>query len=109
MPGRGIYEAVKQAIQHVVAPQLQELKGDITGFRGEIADELTGLRAEVAGLRAEMHQIEKRMEVGLISIRSEMNVRFAAVDEMFLQRLDDTSKRFEAALEIRERMAAPEA
>ena len=53
MPGRGIYDTVKQAIQEVIAPQLQELRGDITGFRGDIGGELTGLRAE-------MRQIEKR-------------------------------------------------
>jgi hypothetical protein len=69
MPGRGIYETVKQAIQDVAAPQLQELKGDIAGFRGEIASESTGPRAEIAGLCAEMHQIEKRMEEGFTSIR----------------------------------------
>jgi hypothetical protein len=72
MPGPGIYDTVKQAIQDVVAPQLQELKGDIAGLRGEIV-----------GLRGEMRQIEKGMEDGFSSIRSEMNVRFAALDEKF--------------------------
>jgi predicted nucleic acid-binding Zn-ribbon protein len=98
MPGRGIYETVKQAIQDVVVPQLQELRGDIAGLRGEIV-----------GLRGEIRQIEKRMEDGLASIRSEMNVRFAALDEKFTQRLDFTNKRLEEALEIRERLAALEA
>jgi hypothetical protein len=97
MPGRGVYETVKQAIQEVVAPQLQELKGDIAGLRGEIV-----------GLR-EMRQIEKRMEDGFTSLRSEMHVRFAALDEKFIQRLDHTNKRLEEALEIRERLAVLEA
>jgi len=98
MPGRGIYNTVEQAIQDVVAPQLQELKGDIAGLRGEMA-----------GLRGEMRQIEKRLEDGFTSIRSEMNVRFGALDEKFTQRLDSTNKRLEEALEIRERLAALEA
>ena len=102
MPGRGIYDTVKQAIQEVIAPQLQELRGDITGFRGDIGGELTGLRAE-------MRQIEKRMEDGFNSIRSEMNVRFGALDEKLIERLDYTNKRLENALEIRERLAALEA
>jgi hypothetical protein len=109
MPGRGIYEAVKPAIQGVAAPQLQELKGDIAGFRTEIAGELTGLRAEVAGLHAEMHRVEKRMEDGFISQRSEMNVRFAALDEKFIQRLDYTNMQLDEVLEIRERLEAREA
>jgi hypothetical protein len=98
MPGRGVYETVKQAIQEVVAPQLQELKGDIAGLRGEIV-----------GLWGEMRQIEKRMEDGFTSLRSEMNVRFAALDEKFIQRLDHTNKRLEEALEICERLAVLEA
>jgi chromosome segregation ATPase len=109
MPGRGIYDTVKQAIQDIVAPQLQELKGDIAGFRGEIKGEITGLRAEITGLRAEVRQIEKRMEDGFASIRNEMSVRFAALDEKFSQRLDHTNQRLDDALEIRERLAALEA
>ena len=61
MPGHGIYDTVRQAIQDVIARQLQELRGDITGFCGEIGGELTGLRAE-------MRQIEKRMEDGFNSM-----------------------------------------
>jgi hypothetical protein len=131
MPGCGIYETVKQAIQDVVAPQLQELKG------------------EIVGLRSEVRQIEKRMEEGFTSVRAEMNVRFGALDEKFTQRigaldekliqrigavdqridsldekfiqrmnsldekvtqrLDYTNKRLDEALEIRERLAALEA
>ena len=46
------------------------------------------------------------MEDGFASIRNEMNVRFAALDEKFTQCLDYTNKRLEAMLEIRERRAA---
>ncbi len=105
MPGRGIYDTVKQAIQDVVAPQLQELKGEIAGLRGEMS-----------GLRGELRQIEKRMEEGFSagrnevnSLRNEMNARLSALDEKFSSRLDYTNKRLEEALEIRERLAALEA
>ena len=98
IPGCGIYDTVRQAIQDVVVPQLQELRG---GHRGITWSECP--------LRGEIRQIEKRMEDGLTSIRNEMNVRFAALDEKFTQRLDYTNKRLEDGLEIRERLAALEA
>ncbi len=63
MAERGIYNMLQQAIQDVVAPQPQELKGEIVGLRGEI------------------RQIVKRMEEGFAagrnkvnSLRNEMNV-----------------------------------
>lgn len=95
---KGTYETVKQAIQDVIAPQLQELKGEIAGLRGEIKGEIAGLRGElkgeIAGLRGEMRQIEKRMEEGFGALRSEIAI---------------TNKRIDEALNIRERLAALEA
>ncbi|MGH7908159.1 MAG: hypothetical protein ACREP6_16180 [Candidatus Binataceae bacterium] len=61
MAGKGIYDTVKQAIQDVVAPQMQELKGEISGMRGE------------------MRQIEKRMEEGFAAVRSELHSEIGAV------------------------------
>jgi prefoldin subunit 5 len=61
MAAKGLYETVKQAIQDVVAPQVQELKGEISGLRGE------------------MRQVEKRMEEGFIAIRNEMRSEIGAV------------------------------
>ena len=51
MAGKGLYDTVKQAIQDVLAPQIQELK------------------VEISGLRGEMRQLEKRMEEGFSSVR----------------------------------------
>ncbi len=79
---KGTYEAVKQAIQDVTAPELQELKGGIAA-----------LKSEIAGLRGEMRQLEKRMEEG-----------FAHLNQL----IDMTNKRIDA-LKIRERLAAVEA
>jgi predicted nucleic acid-binding Zn-ribbon protein len=90
MARNNINETIKQAIQDVIAPQLQELKGEIAGLRGEIA----GVRGEIAGLRGEMRQIEKRMEEGFIALRGEIGY---------------TNKRIDEALDIRERLAALEA
>jgi hypothetical protein len=113
---KGTYEAVKQAIQDLIAPQLQELKGEITGLRGEFKSEVVGLRGEfkgeigelksevaglrgelkgeIGGLRGEMRQLEKRMEEGFASLN---------------QRIDASNKCIDEALEIRERLAAVEA
>jgi phage host-nuclease inhibitor protein Gam len=100
---------VKQAIQDVLAPELQELKEEIAGLRGDCPGEFGALRAEVAGVHGEIRQIEKPMENGLTSIRTEMNVRCAALGEKFTPRLDYTNKRLEDAPEIRERLAVLEA
>ena len=63
MRGRGIYDTVKQAIQDVVAPQLVELNGDITGLRDEIAGEVKGVCAEIAGLGNERPLVRTRRQI----------------------------------------------
>jgi hypothetical protein len=59
MPGRGLYDTVKQAIQDVVAPQLQELKGDIAGLRGDIV----GLVGEARQIKSAWKMALPRSEV----------------------------------------------
>lgn len=55
MPARGFYDTAKQAIQHGLGPRGKESQGEITGLRGE------------------MRQLEKRLEEGLSSPRSELH------------------------------------
>ena len=37
MAARGVYETVKQAIQDVIAPDLERIKGQLTGVDGRLA------------------------------------------------------------------------
>lgn len=68
MAFRGTYDTIKQTIQDVIAPQLQELKGDIAGLRGE----MDGLHGEMSGLRGEMRQLEKRVDEQMDGLEKRM-------------------------------------
>ena len=83
MAAKGVYETVKQAIQDVIAPDLERIKG-----------QLTGLHARISGL-------EKRVDDGLRAVHD----RIDAVKDQ----LEHSNKRLDEALNIRERLAALEA
>ena len=70
MPWMNVYGSVRQAIQDLVAPEIQKLHGEIKRLDGK----LEGIDAKIEGLRAEM------------------NVRFDAVDRRF----EGVDRRFEA-------------
>jgi chromosome segregation ATPase len=50
---KGTYDTIKQAIQDLIAPQLERITG------------------EIAGLKTEVRSLEKRMEEGFTSLRGE--------------------------------------
>jgi hypothetical protein len=56
-----VYQAVKQAMQDLVAPQIESLKGDIAGLRGE----MSGIRGEMNGIRAEIRALDERLTIAL--------------------------------------------
>lgn len=78
-----VYQAVKDAMQDLIAPQLASLQGEIAAVRGE----MTGFRGEMGSLRAEMG-----------SLRGELLAHITRLDE-----------RITIALDLRERIAAIEA
>jgi predicted nucleic acid-binding Zn-ribbon protein len=66
---RFLYDAVRQTSADVIAPQLQELRGEIVGLRGEmrrlekrIDDGVASLRSEIASVRNELVQLRKRLD-----------------------------------------------
>jgi HAMP domain-containing protein len=81
-----IYQAVKQAMQDLIAPQLEALKGDIGELRAELHGEIGTVRAEIGQLRAEM-----RGEIGALGSE--------------IRRVDD---KLTWALDLRERIVALE-
>ncbi len=96
-----IYQAVKQAMQDLIAPQIESLKGDIGGLRAEIGAvkaEIGGVRTEIGGVRAEMHT-----EIG--ALRTEMQAGHLALASE-IRRIDD---KLTWALDLRERIVAIEA
>jgi chromosome segregation ATPase len=101
MAAKGVYDTVTQAIQDLIAPDLERIKGQLTG------------------LDARINSLEKRVDEGLGALRSETHAGLRAVNdridalkervEQTNRRLDDTNKRLDEALDIRERLAALEA
>ena len=92
-----IYQSLKQAIQNVIAPEMQQLRGDIHA------------------LHERMNSLEKSIDGRF----SAVDKRFDAVDKRFEsidKRLDSVDKRLDAlafgwrqSTNIRERLAALEA
>ena len=83
MAANGMYDTVKQAIQDLIAPDLERIKGELAGVRTE-------LRAELTAVRAELKAINDRIDT-------------------LKERVTETNKRLDEALNIRERLAAVEA
>ncbi len=94
MAAKGIYETVKQAIQDVVAPDLERIKGQLAGARSELKAELTAVRGEV-----------KAVDDRIASLRNEMHAELRTVSA----RIDALKDRLDEALNIRERLATLEA
>ena len=100
---KGTYETVKQAIQDVIAPDLERIKGQIVALEatvGAVDVKLEALRGEMHGLRNEMHGLRNEMQAGFRSVDD----RIDALKE----RAEHTGRRIDETLEIRERLAALE-
>jgi len=130
--------AIERFIERTLAPRLEELSGEVRGLRGELGQIDKRLTESISSLRnetvARIEALEARIN-GRIDTMSEralaferhVEERFAALDlrlderlAAIDRRLDDklsgldekiasTNKRFDQALDIRERLAALEA
>ncbi len=130
--------AIERFIERTLAPRLEELSGEVRGLRGELGQIDKRLTESISSLRnetvARIEALEARLN-GRIDTMSErasaferhVEERFAALDlrlderlSAMDRRLDDklsgldekiasTNKRFDQALDIRERLAALEA
>src|SRR6266851_1986732 len=127
--------AIERFIERTLAPRLEELSGEVRGLRGELGQIDKRLTESISSLRnetvARIDALEARLN-GRIDTMSErasaferhVEQRFAALDlrlderlAAMDRRLDDklsgldeeiasTNKRFDQALDIRERLAA---
>jgi DNA anti-recombination protein RmuC len=130
--------AIERFIERTLAPRLEELSGEVRGLRGELGqidkrltESITSLRnetvARIETLEARLNgridtmserasAFERHVDERLAAMDRRLDERLAAMD----RRLDDklsgldekiasTNKRFDQALEIRERLAALEA
>jgi len=92
-----IYQTIKQIVQDAVAPEIQELKGEIAGVRGEIV----GVKGEIRGLSDRIDSLEKRLDHRIDSVERRL-------DE-FGKRMGGFERQLEIALDVRERLAVVEA
>ena len=66
-----IYQGLKQAIQDVIAPEIQSLRGDIRAQNGEIK----ALSAEVRALRQNLETLNKRVDDLAYEWRQSLDIR----------------------------------
>jgi prefoldin subunit 5 len=99
-----IYQNLKQAIQDVIAPEMQQLRGEIKA-----------LSAEIGALHQRIDSLEKSIDARFEAVNQRFDAvdkRFDAVDKRFDgvdRRIDLLQQEWPRALDIYERLAALEA
>jgi len=119
MPWVNVYGSVRQAIQDLVAPEIQKLHGEIKKLEGKIE----GIDAKIEGLRGEMNarfdavehrfdavdrrfegvdrrfeSVEKRLESVEFSVKETIGVQIQSMDSKWRE-----------AMDVHERLASLEA
>ena len=84
-----IYQNLKQAIQDVIAPEMQQLRGDIKALSAETAAVRQELTLFQTVVNRQFDAIDKRFD----ALKDDIDKRFDAVDKRF----DAVDKRFDAA------------
>jgi hypothetical protein len=90
----GIYDQIKAAIQDLIAPELQGIRGDIRRLDQKIDDVDARLTTKIDSLHAQMG-----------SMKNELVSEIRRVDV----RIDSVDRELRIAIDIRERLAALEA
>ena len=125
-----VYDQVKQALQDILAPELQGIKGElrrlderisaveakIEGTKHELLAEIKRLEEKTEARFREMDARFKEMETRITALEEKFETKFSALDEKLETRFRELDSKFEGlrhevrtALEIRERLAALEA
>lgn len=90
----GVYEQIKAAIQDLLAPELQAIRGDLRRLDQKIDDADARLTIKIDSLQAQMG-----------SMKNELISEIRRVDV----RIDGMDRELRTAIDIRERLAALEA
>jgi hypothetical protein len=105
MAPKGMYDTVKQAIQDLIAPDLERIKGQLTGVDARISAFEKGVDTRISAL-------EKGVDVRISALEKRVDEGFRAVSDRIdalKERVAETNKRLDEALDIRERLATLEA
>ena len=119
MPWMNVYGSVRQAIQDLVAPEIQKLHGEINRLEGKIEGldgKIEGLDAKIEGLRGEMNArfdaVDRRFEsadrrFGSVEKRLE-SVEFSVKETIGIQ-IQSMDAKWREAMDVHERLATLEA
>ena len=94
MTRMGVYDQIKKALQDIIAPELQSIRGDIRVLDQKIDNLDARLTVRIDALGAQ-----------LTSHRAELLAEIRRVDN----RIDSVEREIRTALDVRERLAALEA
>ena len=110
--GMPVYDQVKQALQDILAPELQGIKGELR----RLDERISAVESKIEGTKHELLAEIKRLEEKTEARFGEMEAKLSALDEKFESRFRELDSKFEGlrhevrtVLEIRERLAALEA
>ena len=87
-----IYQNLKQAIQDVIAPEMQQLRGDIKALSAETAAVRQELTLFQTVVNRQFDAIDKRFD----ALKDDIDKRFDTVDKRFDAAGDAVHTRFEA-------------
>ena len=102
MPWLSIYGSVTQAIQDLVAPEMQALHGEIQKLEGKIEGiegKIEGVVGKIEGIEGKFDGRFKELDAKIDGLRGEMNVRFESVDKQFKsvdRRFESVDKRLDS-------------
>jgi hypothetical protein len=99
-----IYQAVKQAMQDLIAPQLESLKGEIGELRADLRGQIGAVCSEIGELRAELRGEMGSVRGEMGQLRAELRGEIGALGAE-IRRVDD---KLTWALDLRERIVALE-
>jgi chromosome segregation ATPase len=109
---KGTYDTIKQAIQDLIAPQLERISGEIAGLKTEVRSLEKRMEEGQSFLHQEIGSLREEVRQGNGGLRGEMNSlreEIRSLREETRQGLAYTNKRLDESAEIRERLAALEA
>jgi len=96
-----IYQAVKQAMQDLIAPQLESLKGEVAAVRVDIQ------RVEEK-LSGEIRRVDDKLSGEILHLDEKLSSQILRVDEKLSSEIHRIDDKLTWALDLRERIVALE-
>ena len=107
-----IYQAVKQAMQDLIAPQLESLKGEVGAARVDIQrveEKLSGeIRRVDDKLSTEILHLDGRLSSQILRVEEKLSSEILRVDEKLSSEIHRIDDKLTWALDLRERIVALE-